>query len=114
MAQRGLLPITTLTGKPPPVILSVTDGKSNFRQMDISALKAIENEIVLQVGNPRKSKINDDLLEALNAQGVIKVKGFTRTIYGIVQLSETVLLTFREHLPFRVTIITLSFQVHKF
>lgn len=39
----------------PPVILKLTDGKANFRQMDMAELKAFTNEIVKLVGNPRRS-----------------------------------------------------------
>lgn len=42
------------------------------------------------------------------------MKRFTRIIDDIAEPSVTVFLTFREHLPPRVTIIALSFQVHKY
>ncbi|KAI9559497.1 hypothetical protein GHT06_013491 [Daphnia sinensis] len=151
----------------PPVILRLTDGKANFRQMDIAALKAIVNEIASQVGNPKhsesqrggdlfvypvdaaqqkallqlnqasgrpispalpksankakgiiyrvpRSETNEDLLDALSTHGVINVERFTRTIDDRAELSETVLLTFRYRIPPRVTVVTLSFQVHKY
>lgn len=38
-----------------PIILKVTDGKANFRQMDIAGLKAIVKDITNQAGAPKHS-----------------------------------------------------------
>ncbi|EFX64049.1 hypothetical protein DAPPUDRAFT_265749 [Daphnia pulex] len=38
-----------------PIILKVTDGKANFRQMDMAELKAIVRDITRQAGAPKHS-----------------------------------------------------------
>ncbi|KZS10253.1 Uncharacterized protein APZ42_025309 [Daphnia magna] len=46
---------TRTTVSLPPVIIKLIDGKANFRQMEMSELKAIIHDITLQVDKPKRS-----------------------------------------------------------